>query len=300
MSAGRPSDCLKKEETRKLIFEFIDRDEADLNNITNKFKDHDFFAYYISEFIVKYYSLDKEFQTKEEAESFFLFNETNIIGYNWETYQYLSNASREKIVDWYLEGEQTEGVWWDINLEIEDDIEELLYGGELYQYLSDYLELLGYENNLKDDEIQQALYDGVPFDWILEKIQIKEGILFTGKLSRTDLHKIGTFIQKNLGLDMLILPINLNNRTPIIIGECNNNKLLSYLFFKLEEKGYVVKNWQSRLPGCIYTKGGKFLNSKDLNSAKTSAKQTSEEGIWRDESKVRKKYKEIDNFINSI
>ena len=302
MAAGRPYDYLTKEETKELIFSFIDRKETD-RCITNNFKDEDFYAYYLSEFIREYLGLNKDFQTETEAKEYLCFEETNTIGYDYETHKYLSGTTRESIIRWYLEGDHdnTESVWWSIELEFMGELENIKYGGELFGRLGDYLRHLGYENNLKDEEIQQALFDDVPFDWILEKIQIKDETMFTGKLSRDKIHELSRFMREVLCLGVSIMPINFNNRTPIIIGESNNNKLLSYLFYRLEEKGYVVKNWQSRISGgLIFTKGGKILNTKDLNSAKTAAKQTNEERIWRDESRVRKKYKEVDLFIESL
>lgn len=302
MAAGRPCNYLTKEEAKELIFGFIDRKETD-RCITNDFKDEDFYAYYLSEFIKEYLGLNKDFQTKAEAEEFFCFEETNIIGYDWDTYNYLSGTARENIIQWYLEGDHdnTEAIWWNIELELIGELEDLKYGGELFWRLSDYLKCLGYENNLKDEEIQQALFDNVPFDWILEKIQIKDKTVFTGKLSREKIYELSRFMKEDLCLDISIIPMNFNNRTPIIIGKSSNNRLLSYLFYRLEENGYVVKNWQSRIPGGLtFTNGGKFLTTKDLNSAKTAAKQTNEEIMWRDENEVRKKYKEVDRFVESL
>lgn len=282
--AGRPNTFLTKEEVKELIERQITM-ECGVPIATGE----GFLEYLVALFIREFFYTDKEYSEDwldEEG-----WNEAN------ERYKFLESKTDQDVIKWENNLKETD---YDLYYILEEEIEERLKLAHLYgdipALLGEYFEEKGLNNNLSDDKIIKAFANGVPFDWIIEKIQIHPTrLLLSTKTTQEHIGKINNFMQDILNIDAAILPISFD-LNGVMFGRLNNTGKFAFLFNELEKAGFIRKDWQKCISLGYAIKSQKIdlILPKDISKALSKANEEQYDIDKIDE------YRQIIKFVEDL
>lgn len=291
MAAGRPNDFLTKKEARDLIESQISL-EWGFPIVTGK----GFAEYLEALFIREYFCTEEQFKKYSERQ---LTDDEIKGGFDEaiEQYKFLSSKIDQDVIRWKNNLNDTNNeLLKKIEAELKERIECAHLYGDVPILLGKFFKDKGINNNLGSHEIAEAFASGVPFDWILDRIQINvDRMLVTAKTTQEHIDKINEFIHNQLKIDAAILPLSFD-LNGVVFGRLNNTKKFAYLFNELNTTGFIRNDWQRCVSLGIAIKAQKtdIITPKGLSKELSKA---NEEQFDRD--KIDE-YKQIKKFVEDL
>lgn len=220
---GRPNDFLTKEEARDLIESQISL-EWGFPTVAGK----GFMEYLEALFIREYFCTEEQFKEYSERQ---LTDDEIEGGFNEaiEQYKFLSSKIDQEVIRWKNNLKDTDNeLHKNLEAEIEERIECAHLYGDVPILLGKFFKDKGIDNNLGNQEIVKAFASGVPFDWILDRIQINaDRMLVTAKTTQEHIYKINEFLHNQLKTSASILPLSFD-LNGLVFGRLNNTKKFAY------------------------------------------------------------------------
>ena len=170
-----------------------------------------------------------------------------------------------------------------------------------YFILGHYLNEINIENNILD--FAEALNTHA-YESLIKHLKIERYSIFTQSKNNDKFSLLVRFIHTRLQWQCNgIFGGDLEDGSicRLCISDITNNRQCAYLFHLMEQKNLVHTKWQDIIErrGIAYTKSGKQLTAKDLNSASQEVKLT-HNIIYGKLNKNQQKYEEIKRFVESL